>query len=306
MTCSRSDVFCDWLDVTCSPNETFAYELELFMAVHGYPVTFYDRKTGHKVFRVGSGTLKLERKEKFERASASGAVVHEFRSKGIFRDYVNLVGSVPHKVTRLDAALDVYTDAPPVLRALETRYPDDRFRFGRKALKVTRLYSARESDQALTGTWYVGHRSSARVTARVYDKAQEALDKRAERLEPTTRYELTFAKDYGCSLFDVLNPRSLFYSHAAERLLPSDGYYEPWESRGCVPWTSEPRDTMMTLQRFESRVAASPDLAELVRLSTRFGPAGKAIIMRHFEQQLDSAYRAQEHTGSADASSDAA
>lgn len=303
MTYSRSKVFCDWLDVTCHPWDpsehpddvpclSFIFEVERFLAYYFYPVLFsVDGRTGYK---VGEGVLILERKRMWHRSSCSGSCVREFEKKGIFRDYVNILGSVGHNVTRLDAAVDLGIDAPGFLRKLEQAYPDDLFSFGRKALRVTRLYSARATDRALTGTWYAGHRSSARVTCRVYDKQAEAFEKRGELLPPTTRIELTFKKDYNCSLYDVLMPESLFYSHASPKLLDApEGVYIPdWASRGLVPWVSEPKDYTLTLERFDYRVSSSPELLKLAELGAQFGDGGKAIIMRHFEKLLSSALHA--------------
>jgi hypothetical protein len=292
MTYSRSKVFCDWLDVTCHPELSFIPVVEAFLAYHFYPVIFTaDGRTGYK---IGDGVLILECKRMWHRSSCSGSSVRELEEKGIFRDYVNILGSVGHNVTRLDAAVDLGVDAPIFLRKLEHAYPDDLFSFGRKALRVSRLYSARAVDRALTGTWYAGHRSSARVTARVYDKQAEASEKRGERLPPTTRIELTFKKDYNCSLYDVLMPESLFYSHASPKILDApEGVYIPdWASRGLVPWVSEPRDYTLTLERFDYRVSSSPELLKLAELGAQFGDGGKAIVMRHFEKLLSSALHA--------------
>ena len=292
MICSRSDVFCDWLDVTCHPEASFLPLLESFLAFHFYPVLFSE--AGRVAYRVGTGVLTLDSKRLFHRASASGSCIRDFESKGIFRDYVNTLGSVGHNITRLDAAVDIFTDAPPFLRGLEAQYPDDLFSFGRKSLRVSRLYSARALDRALTGTWYAGHRSSARVTARVYDKQAEAFEKRGEILPPTTRIELTFRKDYNCSLYDVLMPKSLFYTHASPRLLnaPEGELIPEWSPKGLVPWVSTPVDYTLTLERFDYRVSSSPELLKLAELGSQFGDTGKAVVMRHFERLLTSAINA--------------
>ncbi|AXQ65321.1 MAG: replication initiation factor family protein [Circular genetic element sp.] len=292
MTYSTSDPFCDWLDVTCHPEVSFLTEVTQFLAYHFYPVAFVkDSGMGKTTgYRVGSGILVLEVSKNFHRASASGSCVGEFVKLGVFRDYVNILGSVGHNVTRLDVAVDILRDAPEMLRGLEAKYPDDLFAFGRKSLRITRLYSARATDRALTGTWYIGHRSSARVTARVYDKQAEALEKRGEILPPTTRIELTFRKDYNCSLYDVLMPESLFYSHASPKLLEvPDKYIAPWCPRGLVPWVSTPKDHTLTLDRFDARVSHSPELLKIAELGAQFGDAGKAAVMRHFERLLTSA-----------------
>ncbi len=297
MTCSRSNVFCDWLDVTCKPDESFIPEIGKFLAFHSYPLAF-SKKTPRGTstgYYIDSGVLVLEVSTKFHRASASGACIRVFEGLGLFRDYVNILGLVPHNVTRLDAAVDMYVDAPVFLRRLESAYPNDYFSFGRKSLRVTRLYSARATDLRQTGTWYAGHRSSARVTARVYDKQQEAFEKRGETLPPTTRVELTFRKDYNCSLYDVLKPQSLFYSHASPKLLdlPSETI-EPWSPRGLVPWVSEPKDYDMTISLFDTRVSRSSELLKIAELGSKFGNAGKAVILRHFEKLLNEALQSLE------------
>jgi len=292
---SRSEVFCDWLDVTCHPESSFADEVINFLAYKLYPVAFsevYNEAEGYLRigFSLGQGILVIEKKKSFHRASISGGGIRSLEARGAWRDYVNVLGCVGHKVTRIDAAVDVNRDAPAVLRGLENTYPEDLFSFGRKALRITRLYSARLSDGALTGTWYVGHRSKARVTARVYDKQCEALEKRGETLPPTTRYELTFKKDYNCSLYDALMPESLFYSHASPKLLeaPKGKYIVPWDVKGLVPWKSDVVDYTLTLERFDMRVSSSPELQKLAELASTFGEEGTAIVMRHFEQQLRS------------------
>ncbi len=293
MTFSRSKVFCDWLDVTSNPNDSFIATVASFMAFHCYPVAFVKDSGRSSVtgYSVGSGVLVLETSKYFHRASASGSCISALREAGTFRDYVNVLGSVGHNVTRLDAAVDLYTDCPPFLRCLEEKYPDDHFSFGRKSLRVTRLYSARESDLALTGTWYAGHRSSARVVARVYDKQAEAMDKRSEVLPPTTRIELTFRKDYNCSLYDVLMPESLFYTHTKDKLLNlPDGKEVPaWSPKGLVPWVSESKNYELTLERFDIRVSHSPELLKLAELGSQFGDGGKAVVLRHFERMLTAA-----------------
>jgi len=283
----RSSVFCDWLDVTCSPADSFIETLVDWFAVQGFSVTsFGDDKA--LTYRLGSGTLRLDKRFNFHRASASGTCIGELRKHGLFRDYVNILGSVGHKVTRLDAAVDVGVDAPIVLSRLEKAYNQGEFRFGRKGLRTTTIFKRRESDNALTGTWYAGHRTKARVTARVYDKQNERLE-RGIITPPLTRYELTFSKDYGCSLWDVLMPTSLFYSHASGSLLdaPASGF-DAWDSRGLVPWVSEPVDTDLTLERFSKRVAYSPDLAHICALAARFGAQGEECVMRELAKQVRS------------------
>lgn len=283
----RSDVICDYLDVTCSPNDSFMDDLHDWLALNGLTVLHGDSNSSTFSCERG-GSLKLQQKFNFHRASASGSFVGYLREVGLFRDYVNLLGSVPHKVTRLDVAVDVAIDAPLVLEQLHSSYGGS-FSFGRKALRTHFNESHRLSDGVVTGTWYAGHRSKARVTCRVYDKQDEQLQ-RGIITPPLTRYELTFRKDYGCSLWDVLMPKSIFYSHSSGLLEPDTKGYDEWASRGLVPWVSEPVDTTLTVERFTKRVMYSPDLQYLAVMAARFGPQGKDIILREFERLLNDSF----------------
>lgn len=280
----RADVICDWLDVTCSPIDSFFEALDDWLCGHGMSVRYssdYSRS-----YSFGSGVLQLSTKFNVHRASASGAFLSGLREAGLYRDYINILGSVGHKITRLDAALDVSIDAPAILDALDSAYGGS-FNFGRKALRTKVIKERRLSDDALTGTWYAGHLSKARVSARVYDKQQERLN-HGIITDSLTRYEITFRKDYGCSLWDALMPKSIFYSHSSGLVDPPDGGFDDWASRGLVPWVSEPVDTTLTVEKFSKSLEFSEELKYLASKGAKFGDTGKALIMRKFEAYLDS------------------
>lgn len=279
----RAGVICDWLDVTCSPSDSFVDALDDWLCGNGVAVLFSDANSTS--FSLDGGVLKLSTKFNFHRASASGAFLGALRKVGLYRDYVNILGSVGHKVTRLDAALDVAVDAPQVLASLCSVYGGS-YSFGRKALRTKTIFETRESDNALTGTWYAGHRSKARVSGRVYDKQQERLN-HGIITPPLTRYELTFRKDYGCSLWDALMPKDIFYSHSSGLIDPPADGFAQWDSRGLVPWTAEPVDTTLTIEKFSRSVEHSVELTYLARKGARFGATGKAVVLRKFEQLLD-------------------
>jgi hypothetical protein len=295
---SRSEPFCDYLTVTCDPLSSFLTPnigveatldggLQAYLARISLPVSFEDKEKGVINYIAGKGLIRIERKKKFHLVSASGGAITFLRDNGHWRDYLNVVGSVPHNVSRIDVAVDVYCDAVPILRSLEKKYESGFFSFGRKSLPITTLYGTRD-DGKVTGTWYVGHRSSARVTARVYDKTHEALVKRFEVIEATTRYELTFKRDYNCSLWDALMPKSLFYTHASPGLLDKpDGEDIPdWSSKGTAPWESTPVDTKLAFEVFERRVITSPDIANIAELALDIGGDCLPMAVRHFEEAL--------------------
>ena len=276
-------VFCDWLDVTCHPDSSFVPSLSRW-AVANYPVAYADEEAGRLIYEVGYGKLVIEEKHKFHRASASGGVLQQLRDNDVFEQYLTILSTVPHAVTRLDAAIDVPVDGPDILRSLEAKYPDDVIRLTHKPMKIKRFYSTR-SDGQLTGTWYVGHRSRARVSARVYDKQAEAFEVRGEILKPTTRTELTFRRDIGCSLRDAYMPASLFYEYASPSLIDKPSDIPPWESHASG-WESDQAPPPLTYQQFQKRVDESPELAALVQLAEELGPGATKHLVRTFCDRL--------------------
>ena len=292
----RSNVICDWLDVTCSPDCSFADALDNWLCGCGVAVKFRDVSSCTYTLEAGGGvgTLRVDTKFNFHRASASGVFLSALRAVGLYRDFINVLGLVPHKVTRLDAALDVGLDAPPVLAKLCSGYGGS-FSFGRKALRTKTIFETRVSDGAITGTWYAGHMSKARVSCRVYDKQQERLFY-GKVIPPLTRYEITFRKDYGCSLWDALMPKSIFYSHSSGLVEPPTEGFDDWASRGLVPWVSEPVDTDLTFDKFARAVEHSEEFRYLAEKASRFGPEGKTLVLGRIEALLDGFIREAQST----------
>lgn len=283
MTCSRSSPFCDWLDVTCSPESSFLDSVSVFLDAGCYPVAFSDDSS--QSFRVGDGILRLDTDRKWHRASASGAVLSHLRSVGQFEHYLSALSVVPHTITRLDAAVDTSEDFPAVLEALRGHYVHGYVSFSRKALKVTELLAVR-ADGERTGTWYAGHRAKAKATARVYDKQHEVFEKTGVESPPRTRYEFTFRKAMGVTLKDASMPASLFYQYSETLGLSRPPGTESWTSHDLGGWKSLPVDTDFTMSQFTRRVESSPEIQHLASLASRFGPSGRAMVLRAFEQAL--------------------
>lgn len=230
---SSMTVITDWLDVTYSPADTPFEAVTLVLLSCGGECVYRDDEDS--TWSLGTGKVKLSMHSRFARVSASGGALGELRLQGSFDQYLSALSESPHNVTRLDAALDVYTDFPPILDRLRSMFPTGKVPLSRKGLKVTTLLELRD-DGLETGTWYAGHRSDAKVTARVYDKANE---QRARKVPPGTfpdawtRYELTFRREVGCSLRDAAEPYRLFWSTAPTLgLVPPENVPE-WFS-GCL------------------------------------------------------------------------
>ena len=289
-----SEPFADWLDVTFPPESGVLDHVHMFFDALLCPVAW--ESEDRVCIDAEGGKVFLDRSKRFCRVSVSGGVLKFLRSVGQFHDLLSVMGSEPHKVTRLDVACDYAVDTPRVLDWLDTKYPDDRVQLQRKAIKVTRLLSRRE-DGELTGTWYAGHRSNARVTARVYDKQHEALEQRGETLPPRTRVELTFRKDHGCTLRDAAMPVSLYYQFASPALVERPVDAPEWVSH-AEGWEGTPPDTKLPYEVFKRRLETSPELARLAELANQMGPGARALLIRAFTDRLGSADLPETGTGS--------
>lgn len=280
-----ADIFCDYLSVTCHPDDSFIGDLRGWCEA-SWPVRFdIDGVAGFSVGSHGLVSLAEDRNNKFHRASASGDALRRMRELGAFGEYLSLLSVVPHKVTRLDAAFDLPVDFPIVYAKLQERYPDDRVCLTRKESRVTHDVSARKSDGLRTGTWYVGKKSKARVTAAVYDKQEEALEKRGHILPPTTRFELRFSKDLGCTLRDAYMPKSLFYEFASPTLLPRPDGVDRWVPHGDG-WVGTAVEAKLTYRQLSDRIDNSPELLALQRMAVDLGEPGVELLLNRLGRSL--------------------
>jgi len=257
-------VICDWLDVTFSPADApERLVLDVLQAAGAECLSTDD--TG-SAWRVGEGVFKLQTTARFHRYSASGAVLEKLRMDKLYMDYLSALADAPHTVTRLDAAHDVLADAPPIIAKLRKRFPRE-CRLTHKPLKTKSILEARD-DGKETGTWYVGHRSKGRVTARVYDKQNEMLERRNVEIPPTTRYELTFKKDIGCTLRDAAEPAKLFWHYAAPTLLKRPQNVPAWEKGWGGGWNYQPPEVALA-GLLKARIASSAELRAILALADR-------------------------------------
>lgn len=284
-----AEPFCDWLDVTCAPDSAMTYDVLRFFDSFSCPLIF-SSDDGIAV-QVGSGVLRLDRKHRFHRVSASGAVLQFLRSNSALDDFLFCLSSGPMTITRIDLACDYRVDGPAALRRLERRYPDDLVSLTRKAMRVHRFYSARPGDGQQTGTWYIGHRSKAKVTARVYDKQAEVLSRSEDDIGPRTRVEITVRKGIGASLRDASNCSPLFYHFASPTLVDPPAECPSWEPFTGDSWPYTAPDRSVTLESFVHRLDSSAELDRLAALAAELGPVAEAMLIRKFQERLRAASR---------------
>lgn len=261
--------FCDWLDVTYSPVDFPSEEVSMFLQSWS-GASLREKTHNSACWTVGDGLVRFDARRRYARISASGAALAHLRVLGVFEEYLITLASSAHKVTRLDAAVDLPLDGADVVSELRARYPTS-CSLSRKGQRVSSLLSPRDSDGRETGTWYVGHRAKGEVTARVYDKAHEAWQKRGEKLPPTTRYEITVRKGYRPTLRDASAPDRIFWHFASPSLLQRPWDMPEWSSFEAYAWDHTP-DELPPGAILKNRIETSPDLAAIVSLAKRYGP----------------------------------
>lgn len=288
MTSSRSDlpIFCDWLDVTYAPDCAPFSEVNRLLLDLGFDAESADRTSftyrhGRAVVLFGPsrGTLRL---------SLSGSACAHLRACGRWDELLGELSSVPHRVTRLDAALDLPMDGADLVGLMRERYPSGSVNLTRKSVATSSFLAVRPSDGRETGTWYAGRRSRARFTARVYDKAWEALQKRGELMPPTARVEVTAAGgDSGATLRDAALPAAMFWHIAAPSLLDAPEGVPVWVPNQDLGWSAAPRDfdPAALLRR---RVESFAMLDALALVADDLGPMGRDYLLALIKARLES------------------
>lgn len=278
-------IFCDWLDVTFAAGTAPLPELGVFFA--GLEFEAMDtRDTRVMRFRRpggGYGMAEFLQTGSWDRVSVSGAICVALREASAWVEFLTVLAEVPHTITRLDAALDLPVDGADLVAAMRERYPET-VNFGRKALQTTLLLQTRP-DGRETGTWYGGRLQKAKVSARVYDKAWEALCNRGEELLPTGRVELTFRKGYGATLRDAAYPAGIFWEAASPVILTAPEGVPVRVHIDDYGWKSPPRtfDPALVLRR---RVEALAELQVLALVADELGVNGRRFLLDLIGRQV--------------------
>jgi len=271
-------VFCDWLDVTAPPDREYELRESLGRLICGA----FGSKLHEDLYDLGGGKIKIGLMYGVFRVSVSGACVRVLQAQGLWETFLAEIGEGPHRVTRLDAAIDIDHDGADSIALLQGAFPRGEVRLSRRPIRVTELLSTR-SDGRKTGTWYAGHRSGAEITCRVYDKAQQLLDTRGEAIPPRTRAELTVRK--GCTLRDAFEPERVFWHYMAPAIFERPSEAPEWSSGWAEGWTMEKID-ILPAQRLKRLIERSPDLAAIAELADSIGPGGRSMALRLIEQRV--------------------
>lgn len=288
MTSSRSDlpIVCDWLDVTYSPDCAPFPAVNRLLLDLGFDAESADRTSF--TYRHGRAVVLFGPSRGTLRVSLSGSACAHLRACGRWDELLGELSSVPHRVTRLDAALDLPMDGADLVALMRQRHSSGSVNLTRKSVSTSTFLAVRPSDGRETGTWYAGRRSRARFTARVYDKAWEAQQKRGELMPPTARVEVTAAGgDSGATLRDAALPAAMFWHIAAPSLLDAPEGVPVWVPNQDLGWSAAPRDfdPAALLRR---RVESFAMLDALALVADDLGPMGRDYLLALIKARLES------------------
>jgi len=281
------NVSADWLSVTVPWDQSGGLSADILDAMA--PLRLLEAPGGDGRWLTPSGgSVRVQRLGSVFSVSVSGRALADVREAGAFDALLWVLADRPYRVTRLDAARDVATHAPPVLAALYERGKARGLRLTQRPAPVSWTKSASLTGED-TGTVYVGRRTSE-VFARVYDKRQEMLDKGEPDPGPLLRYEVVVKGTMGVTLQDVARPALVYWNFAAPALHPFPvgvyvGGWRPWAVGFDLPKPA-PREGTDRLQR---SVEGSGTLAAWIEAADALGPHGRAYLRSLLLQRLDRA-----------------
>lgn len=282
-------VFCDWLDVTFAAGSPLWDDIAGFLSDHrAESRRIADNALEFRLPDASWGNFQLQESTRgWSRLSASGGSCGALRAVSAFGEYLSLIGAHPHSVTRLDATMDIRTDAPPVIAALCNQYPPGSLVYlTRKGVKPD-YYLKPIGAGLLTGTFYAGPLRSRGlvVTAKVYDKHRETFDRTGEDIGPLVRYEVVCRKRSGATLRDAHDPTGLFWHFASPALLPRPALAPAWTPFTDGTWSpgALPVDVYQRLRR---RVEGSVDLETWKRLAGDLPGDGRMEVLRMVRNAL--------------------
>lgn len=226
------------------------------------------------------GSVVFKRYGQVLQVGSSGTTLRTLRADGSFLHWLSILGSYPHKVTRLDATVDMPVPAADLVMGLYDHVVRQQhgISLGRKHTPATScrgflspsLYGAGRE----TGTVYIGRYGRAEINAKVYDKRQEVMAHGGDDQGDCLRTELTFSGQVGCTLRDAAQPGALFWNYARELLDPPTGF-TAW-SKGDSGFELErlpPVDPVVAITRACER---NEGLRTVIRFSDSLG-----ILRKH-------------------------
>lgn len=235
------------------------------------------------------GTVKVKPRGKVLVVSASGGALSLLRARGLYSDYLSILGTYPHRVSMLHATADYVVQSPPsVVMAVKQAAQSGELALSRKRLDPSQChyFLGSDSDGLETGTVYLGQRQNADVWAKVYDKRHERLSRGFSDPGPFVRVEVAVQSGMGATLRDAFNPRSLFFHFAGRTLVQLPADHQPWQAHG-EGYFLPPKQDRTAAQRIASMVEHSRDIGRLIDVAVaEYGEAAAEVIAREIRLRI--------------------
>jgi hypothetical protein len=268
--------FADWVTVTVPADrwEDLRPDIQPMLDALGMSVEVDDGQVVLWRSPDARGTVKASRIAKVWALGCSGTVCAALRNARTFNSYLAAIGAGEHRVTRLDASLDVPKDAPGIIRRLVNKGRKGALSLTRKVIKPgdVRTFLSARADGVVTGTAYFGPKSAdARMT--VYDKRHERIGRKLPDCGPLTRYEIRLKAGTGITLRDCAEPAGVFWHYASPDFLKAPLGVD-WVAGGSGFVLGVGNGPMLPAARLDYRVQESPEVGALLRLAEEVGPYG--------------------------------
>ena len=283
MRATSVEAHSDYLNITIPYVESGGFEQTVLDAVALSHPNPSPGKPGLYVIGVWGkqeGTLKFVRRGDVYVTSVSGLALMFMRMTACFNDFLWCFADRPHRVSHLDAALDVVdVDAGQEVLTLYRRGMDDGLRLSQRVAPVS-CHFARGAHGDETGTVYIGGKN-ARIRLVAYDKRQERIVRGHPDPGPLLRYELRFRggeNGVPLTLRDAANPTAVFWHHVPENILmpPIGVEPAPWLRCESVGFDLPPREERapdVPLRRWAEHVGTHG-----VALADKLGPHGRNLL----------------------------
>lgn len=290
--------FADYLNVTTPYDNAEAMQSSLVPLLESLGTfeesqpgvfSFYEvRIEKGKLVPIPDGVLKLKRRGRVLVVSASGAVLRRLRDRGLYSEYLSILGSYPHRVSMLHCTADYLVPSPPdAIAQVKHAAASGLLSLTRKKLlpsHCTYLLGS-DIDGCETGTAYLGNRANADVWAKVYDKRHERLSRGYADPGSVVRVEVAVQSDAGATLRDALCPRDLFLHFAGRSLVEVPLDFSGWSPHGEGYVLGERRERTL-FERMESLIDNSLDVARLGAMAiVLYGEKAADVVGRKVVQR---------------------
>lgn len=278
--------FADFIGVTVPAGEWSDLHAELVPELEGLGMSMEVDSEGVKLWRSGGdgyGTVQEKRIGQVWAIGVSGTVCAGLRAARRMHAFLAAVASRPHRVTRLDASLDLPEDAAPVIARIAAAGRRGQLSLTRKAIapQTVETHLGLRVDGVESGTVYCGSKSAeARMV--VYDKRHERISRKLPDIGHLTRYECRLRGGLGISLRDCADPEPVFWHHVAPDFLPRPDGVASW-SPGAVGFVLDRSAPPTPYARMLALLDQSADVRRLLTLADQVGPYGLRTLLARIE-----------------------